>query len=146
MFGFLRRGPSPAASDAIRQALFQHGLPTGTTVNSLRVLTRQGNYSGRSVRFFSAFDEEQARHSGVVVRSFDDLEAHPRLVIGSGHVEHNGVVTLTHYESSATAPAPARAQADRGGHTDDAHLVFPGSHTPDGSAAHPLEPTPSKEH
>ena len=146
MFGFLRRGPSPAASHAIQQALIQRGLPHGMSVGSLRVLTRQGNYSGRTVRFFTAFDEDQARQNGVVVRSFDDLAAHPQLVIGSGHVEHNGQVSLTHYESATTAPAPARANADRAGHGDDAHLVFPGGDSSRGSAAHPWEPGPTQPH
>jgi hypothetical protein len=124
MFGFLRKGPSPAASNSIQHALVQAGLPLGMSVDRLRVLTRQGNYAGRSVRYFSAFDAEQALHVGVAVRTFKDLDAHPDLIIGSGHVERDGAISLTRRESSSTSPSPARAQADRAGHGDDTHLVF----------------------
>ncbi len=124
MFGFLRRGPSPASSLAIQQALVQQGLPFGMSVNRLRVLTRQGNYVGRSVRYFRAFDADQAAQSGVAVQTFDDLDAHPELVIGSGHVEREGAVSVTRGLRPTTAPSPTRTQADRAGHTDDAHLVL----------------------
>ena len=124
MFGFLRKGPSPASSLAIQQALVQQGLPFGMSVNRLRVLTRQGNYAGRSVRYFCAFDTHQAAQGGVVVRTLNDLDAYPDLVVGSGHVERDGAISLTRREPPTTTPSPTRAQADRAGHADDAHLVF----------------------
>ena len=125
MFSFFRKGPSPASSLAIEQALVKQGLPFGMSVNRLRVLTRQGNYSGRSVRYFRAYDADQAAQGGLNPRTFDELDAHPDLIIGSGHVERDGGVALIRREPSTLAPSPTRASADRLGHADDAHLVFP---------------------
>jgi hypothetical protein len=124
MFGFLRKGASPATSLAIQEALVKQGLPFGMSVNRLRVLTQQGNYSGRSVRYFLAFDADQAAQGGLAVQTFNDLDAHPDLVIGSGHVELGGAISLTRRQLPSSAPSPTRAQADRAGHADDAHLVF----------------------
>jgi hypothetical protein len=124
MFSFFRKGASPASSLAIQQALVKQGVPFGMSVNRLRVLTRQGNYAGRSVRYFRAFDADQAAQGGLAPRTFDDLDAHPDLVIGSGHLEREGGVVLTRREPSTRAPSPTRASADRIGHADDAHLVF----------------------
>jgi hypothetical protein len=124
MFSFFRNIASPKSSLAIQQALVQQGLPLGMSVNRLRVLTRQGNYAGRSVRYFRAFDVDQAAQGGVAPRTFNELDAHPDLVVGSGHVERDGAVALTRREPSTIAPSPTRASADRAGHADDAHLVF----------------------
>src|SRR5207302_4288598 len=109
MFGFLRRGPSPASSLAIQQALVQQGLPFGMSINTLRVLTRQGNYAVRSVRYFRAFDADQAVQGGVAVRTFNDLDAHLDLVVGSGHVEADGAISLTRNQTPTAAPSPTRA-------------------------------------
>ena len=137
MFSFFRKGASPTASLAIQQAVVKQGLPIGMSVNRLRVLSRQGNYAGRSVRYFLAFDADQAAQGGVAVRTFGDLDARPDLVIGSGHVERDGVVALTPREpTSITAPSPSRASADRMGHADDAHLVFWDAEGSRSSAAH----------
>jgi hypothetical protein len=124
MFGFLRKGASPASSLAIQQALVKQGLPFGMSVDRLRVLTRQGHYAGRSVRYFLAYDAQQAAQSGLALRTFEELDAHPDLVVGSGHLERDGAMALTRREPSITAPSPIRASADRTGHADDAHIVF----------------------
>jgi hypothetical protein len=124
MFSLLRQATSAKSSLAIQQALVRQGLPFGMSVNGLRVLTRKGNYAGRSVRYFSAFDLDQAAQGGVAVRTFNDLNAHPDLIVGSGHVERDGAVSLTRRESRTTAPSPTRAPTDRADHADDAHLVF----------------------
>jgi hypothetical protein len=100
MFSFFRKGASPQSLHAIQQALVKQGLPFGTSVNGLRVLTRQGSYDGRSVRYFRAFDAGQAAQGGIAPLIFDDLDAHPDLVIGSGHVERGGAVSLMRRQPS----------------------------------------------
>jgi hypothetical protein len=109
MFGFLRKGPSPKSLLAIQQALVQQGLPFGMSVNRLRVLTRQGNYAGRPVRYFYAFDADQAAQGGVAVRTFKDLDTHSDLVLGSGHVERDGAISLTRRQPPRPARSPTRA-------------------------------------
>src|SRR5437667_10492689 len=106
MFSLFRKGASPASSLAIQQALVKQGLPFGMSADRLRVLTRHGNYSGRSVTYFRAFDADQAAQSGLAPRIFDDLHAHLDLVIGTGHVERDGGVALIRRDPSTKAPSP----------------------------------------
>jgi hypothetical protein len=113
MFGFFRNTASPKSSLAIQQALVQQGLPIGMSVNGLRVLTRKGNFAGRSVRYFLAFDTDQAAQGGVAVRTFNDLDAHPDLVVGSGHVERDGAISLTRRQPPRATPSPSPTSADR---------------------------------
>src|SRR5882672_6897739 len=93
MFNFLRSTSPHLPTAALQQALAQQGLPPGKSVDSLRVLTASGSYAGRSVRYFRVFDG--AVHGGVSVRTFHDLDAHPELVVGSGHVDRDGTLALT---------------------------------------------------
>jgi hypothetical protein len=104
MFSFFRKGVSPKSLLAIQQALVKQGLPFDMSVNRVGVLTRQGNYAGRSVRYFRAFDADQAAHGGVAIRKFHELDARPDLVIGSGHVEHDGGVVLTRRDPALRKP------------------------------------------
>jgi hypothetical protein len=146
MLSFFRKTTSPESSLAIQQALLREGLPFGPSVNRLNVLTQQGSYAGRPVRFFRAFDTEQAAQGGVAVRTFNDLDAHPDLVVGSGHVERDGTVSMTRREPPTTAPSPIRARADRTGHADDAHLVFWDAEGSSSSAVHLSEAGASSHH
>jgi hypothetical protein len=135
MFSFFRNVASTESSPAIQQALVHQGLPLGVSVNRLRVLTRKGNYAGRSVHYFRAFDVDQAAKSGVAPRTFNELDAHPQLIVGSGHIERDGAVALIRRDPSTTAASPSRTSADRAGHADDAHLVFWGAESSHGLAA-----------
>jgi hypothetical protein len=136
MLSFRRNAAWQEPSVALQQALVRQGLPFGTSVNTLRVLTSQGSYAGRSVRFFRAFDPHQAMQGDVSVRTFQDLDAHPELVVGSGHVEHGGVLSLTEHVTATGAPTPNRERADRAAHTDDEHLVFWNGEASRSSAVH----------
>jgi hypothetical protein len=136
MFSFLRNAGSQELSAALQQALVQQGLPLGTTVKTLRVLTTQGSYAGRSVRYFRAFDPNQAGQRNVTVRTFKDLDTHPELIVGSGHVEQGGAVSLTERVTAIASPTPGREQADRAAHGDDEHLVFWDAETSRSSATH----------
>jgi hypothetical protein len=62
---------------------------------SLQVVERTGQYSGRRVSYFRVFDPLRMAEQGLDIRRFADLNAHPEIVFGSGHVEDNGAVVLT---------------------------------------------------
>jgi len=127
MFGFLSSDGSKKASPALQQALLEQGLPSSEDVNSLRVLTESGGYAGRSVQYFRVFDPRQAEQYKTKVRKFRDLDAHPRLIVASGHIDQHGVVYLTEREhaTSGQVGAPDRVPAARADHADDERLVFP---------------------
>ena len=124
MFGFLRRSAAQPATAAIRQALVQNGLPPGMDPASLAVLKHRGSYAGREVHYFRVFDPVRAAERGIQVRGFADLDAHPNLVLGSGHVEQHGAVVLTRRGLAPSVPAVLREPADRATHADDEQYVF----------------------
>src|SRR3954470_14152799 len=75
-FLFNRAGPE---SLTIRQALVRAGLSAAEDPARITVLAKHGDYSGRRVSFFQAFEPGQ-----------------PDLLLGSGHVERDGVVVVNH--------------------------------------------------
>ena len=90
----------------IRQALVQSGLSAAGDPNKVAVVEKHGNYSGRGVSFFRAFEP-----------------GHEDILLRSGHVEHEGLVMV----DTRTAPeggVPARDPANRALHADDERLVF----------------------
>jgi hypothetical protein len=136
MFSFLRNTASQEPWPGLQRALTRQGLPVGVDPKALRVLTTQGSYAGRSVRFFRVFDTHLAVQRDVVVQTFKDLDAHTDLVIGSGHFENGGALSLTERVSATPAPVPSRERADRSAHTDDEHLVFWNAEGSRSSAVH----------
>ena len=92
MFRFFHR--SPLGYPTIRQALAKAGLPSATDPAALAVLVTHGLYAGRRVNFFRAFDPTRAAARGIQVQAFMDLDAHQDLVLGSGHVEREGIVVV----------------------------------------------------
>jgi hypothetical protein len=128
MFKFLSR--SAARYPTIRETLAEAGVPSAADPAGLTVLERMGSYSGRRVNFFRAFDPRGAAARSVSVHGFRDLDGHPDLLLGSGHVEHEGLVMLDD-RAEAEHSVPDRALADRADHTDDERFVFRnGSITP----------------
>ena len=121
MFNFLHR--SAPRYPTIRQTLINAGLLSATDSAALTVLERHGSYSGRRVNFFRAFNPTQATAGAIRIRAFADLDAHRELVLGSGHVEHEGMVVLTSQPEQDHA-VPIREPADRGAHADDERFVF----------------------
>jgi hypothetical protein len=70
MFNFLSRS-SERRSASIRQALVTAGLSAAADPARVTVVERKGNYSGRPVRYFRAFEpgrEELLLRSGFVER------------------------------------------------------------------------------
>jgi hypothetical protein len=95
MFDFLRRSAEPVpVTPGVAEALVSSGLPAGTDSAALRMLQKRGAYSGRPVRYFRVFDPARAAEQEVSPRTFADLDTHPDLVLGSGHLERNGAVML----------------------------------------------------
>jgi hypothetical protein len=136
MFKFLSR--SAARYPTIRETLAEAGVPSAADPAGLTVLERMGSYSGRRVNFFRAFDPTRAAARSIAVHGFRDLDGHHDLVLGSGHVENEGLVMLDD-RAEAEHPVPTRALADRADHTDDERFVFRhGSR-----AVLPTEPTPN---
>ena len=74
--------------------------------------------------FFRAVDPARAATAGVPVHAFSDLDTHPELIAGSGHVERDGLVVLTSRPEQDAAAAPSRQPADRAAHLDDERFVF----------------------
>jgi hypothetical protein len=77
------------------------------------------------VSYFRAFDPIRVAERGLQVQAFTDLDAHPDLVLGSGHVESDGAVVLSKRHDSRVTGTPVRSEADRSAHTDDEQVVFP---------------------
>jgi hypothetical protein len=121
MFNFLHR--SAPRYPTIRQALVNAGLLSSTDPDALTVVERHGSYSGRGVNFFRVFNPTDAAAGAIRVRAYADLDAHQELILGSGHVESNGLVMLNS-QPEQTHAVPTRELADRADHADDRHLVF----------------------
>jgi hypothetical protein len=90
----------------IRQALVQAGLSAAGDSARIAVLEKDGQYAGRRVNFFRAFEA-----------------GHQDLLLRSGHVEREGKVIVDSV-SEAEGATPVRQLANRADHTDDEHLVF----------------------
>ena len=128
MFGFLRKSGLRRPSAAIVRALEADGLPPGTDVSELGVVTSRGKYAGRMVRFFRVFDPRRAAAQAVDVstdHTYQDLDAHPDLVLWAGFVEQNGTVVIYSRSPALDAVVPSRERADRAAHAGDERFVFP---------------------
>jgi hypothetical protein len=95
-----RRNPT------IRQALVRAGLAEAADPLRVALVEQHGNYVGRRVNFFQAFEA-----------------GHHDLLLGSGHVEHDGTVVVNK-QTTQEDVVPLREPANRAIHADDNHLVF----------------------
>ena len=128
MFDFLRRSGMRSPSGAILRALEADGLPPGTDLSALGVVTSRGNYSGRKVTYFRVFDPARAAARSVDLlarHAYQDLDAHPDLVLRAGFVERDGAVVILSRATAPDAPVPTRERADRAAHAGDERFVFP---------------------
>jgi hypothetical protein len=125
MFDFLRRSQPADSAGTIRQAVVAEGSQSGLDAQALTVLVRRGSYSGRPVNYFRVFNPGVTATGGVQPRRYEDLDGHPELVVGAGHVEKGGVVVLSPRASKHTTPTPDRLLARRESHVDDERVVFP---------------------
>ena len=125
MFSLFRKSQPQHPVAAIVQAMTSDGVPSGTDPAKLSVLQQRGSYSGRKVSYFRVFDPVRVSERSIKVNEFGDLDTHPELVLGSGHVEQNGAVVLTRMGQTHSAGAFARSEAVRADHGDDERFVFP---------------------
>jgi hypothetical protein len=96
MFDFMRKPGARSPSAPIRRAIEADGLPLGVDrPSALAVVEQRGQYDGRAVTYIRIFEPAWARALGVDVTVFDDLDAHPSLVLKSGHIERDGAVMIT---------------------------------------------------
>jgi hypothetical protein len=130
MFNLFRKSQSHQPTAAIARAMTSDGLPPGMDPTRLSVLQQNGSYSGRKVSYFRVFDPVRVSERSVKVIDFADLDTHPELVIGSGHVEQNGAVVLTRSDRTQASSAFARSEAVRADHGDDERFVFPDEKAP----------------
>jgi hypothetical protein len=142
MFDFMRRSSPRSPTTAIRHALKEDGLfSAGGDSTALSVVESSGRYAGREVRYFRVFDPARTSTRGLTIRSYQDLSAHPSLLLRTGHVEkdgsviidhrvpshvgEDGPVIIDHRDPSLDAPIPIRERADRAAHPDDQRFIFP---------------------
>jgi hypothetical protein len=126
MLGFFRKSPHPRQpTAALAQALVRDGLPAGLQPAALLVAEESGLYCDRQVRYFRVYDPVRVGERTLHVGSFKDLDAHPDLVVGSGHMERNGTVVLSKPDQPLLASTLVRNEADRTAHSDDDGIVFP---------------------
>jgi hypothetical protein len=104
MFNFFNR--SQRRYPTIRQALVHAGLSAAGDPARIAVFEKNGQYAGRRVNFFSAFEP-----------------GHQDLTLRSGHVEREGMVVVDN-RMGPEGPTPDRHPADRAVHADDERLVF----------------------
>jgi hypothetical protein len=104
MFNFFNR--PQRRYPTIRQALVLSGLPEAADPTRVAVFEKHGNYAGRRVNFFQAFEP-----------------GHQDVVLRSGHVEHEGAVVVDNQPAQEGA-VPVREPANRATHADDERLVF----------------------
>jgi hypothetical protein len=104
MFNFLdRSGPRYLT---IREALVQSGLAEAGDSTRVALLEKRGQYAGRRVNFFRAFEP-----------------GHEERLLGTGHVEHEGLVVVNGLRAPEASTPPAREPANRADHADDERLV-----------------------
>ncbi len=130
MFNLFRKSQPQHPTAAIVQAMTTDGLPPGMDAGRLTVLQQRGSYSGRKVSYFRVFDPVRVSERSVKVSEFGDLDTHPELVLGSGHVEQNGAVVLNRLDRTQSSSAFARSEAVRADHGDDERFVFPDDKAP----------------
>ena len=130
MFSLFRKPQPHQPTAAIMQAMTSDGLPSGIDPARLSVLQQRGSYSGRKVSYFRVFDPLRVSDRPFKVTEFGDLDTHPELVVGSGHVEQNGAVVLTRMDRTHSSGAFARSEAVRADHDDDQRFVFPDDKAP----------------
>jgi hypothetical protein len=107
MFGFFRKSEPRHPAAALSEALLTAGRTSSANVAGLQVLERRGNYAGRRVTYFRAFDPADLAARAVTAAAYTDLDSYPDLVLASGHLEQDGAVMLNRaYLPTTATPGP----------------------------------------
>jgi hypothetical protein len=104
MFNFFNR--PQLRYPTIRQALVEAGLSAAGDSARISVLEKHGQYAGRRVNFFRAFEP-----------------GHEDRLLASGHVEREGMV-IVDSRSEPEGATPVRQPANSADHLDDEHIIF----------------------
>jgi hypothetical protein len=128
MLGFLKRSGTTSTIAAVQRALTTANLPAELDPAKLSVIELRGAYAGRKVTYFRVVDPRQI--DGRVGKSgkrlsYQDLEQHSDLVVGTGYVEEDGTVMLQRIltQNAAGSSGLSRAPADRTAHPDNERFV-----------------------
>jgi len=130
MFNFWRRSQPARLAPAIAKALAGEGQSPGIDPATLEMVQQRGLYAGRSVNRFRVFDPKAVVGGTALVRRYADLDGHPELVIGAGHVEHDGAVVLIRHSTYVPSPSLERLRARRADHANDEQFVREYPETP----------------
>ena len=127
MLNFFRRSRSgQPPTKLIARAMATSEQASGLDPARLGVVEESGSYSGRQVTYFRVYDPVQVGERSLELRAYADLDGHPELILGSGHIEKNGTVVLSHRERPAgPTGALTRSEAVQADHTDDERVMFP---------------------
>ena len=129
MFDFLRRSGMQCPSGAVFRALEAQGLPPGTDISALGVVRSLGRFAGRKVTYLRVYDPRRAatRVANVFTKfTYQDLDAHPYLVLRAGFIEQDGTVVTYAQSPALDAAVPLREPADRAAHAEDERPVLAG--------------------
>ena len=127
MFGFIREPGARSPSRAIRRAIEADGLPLGVDrPSALAVVEQRGHHQRRPVTLVRIFEPAWAHALGVDVQIFDDLDAHPSLILKSGHIEWDGEVVIT-TRASESEPTPETSLPDDWAERDGAVRLSDGN-------------------
>ena len=69
----------------------------------LQCITTSGSFGGFNISIVRIFDCVKAVKNGVIIRSYHDLDEHPRLIVFEGYAFENGPVHLRKKKSQVTA-------------------------------------------
>jgi hypothetical protein len=126
MFKFFGKSQFQHPTKLIAQAMVDSGQAPGRDPATLGVVEQSGQYSGRQVTYFRVYDPVQVGERSIKIQAYADLDDHPELVLGSGHLEKNGALVLSRRERPAgTTVAFTRSEAVQADHADDERVMFP---------------------
>ena len=96
-------------TDQVRRALMDERGLTALAATLLKMVTRRGQYAGRTVSYFRVFDPRAMYALGFAVPTFADLETNRRQQLYAGHVENDGRIVLDPRQGEAL---PAKASGN----------------------------------
>ncbi len=111
MFSFFRKSHPHHVTRANRPSARDERTATRHEPSYLDVVDQRGSYSGRRVSYFRLFDPVHLAERAVQVRVYADLDPHPELILGSGHVEYNRAVVLSRQRRTPSPVSGVRSEA-----------------------------------
>lgn len=82
-------------SEEVRSRLASDFSMTAERAATLRMVTKAGRASGRSVTYFRVFDPVSARNAGIELYQYADFDRHPQFQLYYGAIETGGGIVLS---------------------------------------------------